>query len=311
MSIAWYYTDYQRNRLGPVQADDLRQLHEAGQLAADTLVWREGWAQWKPWHEAIGEVVAGVGRPSLEAASFATARGDAPAHAGNPYAIAEPRSPYAPPAARLADDAGVVHGGEVVDAGFWKRYAAYAIDGLLIGIVTMVVQFMILGAALGSAGLAGGPEAVFSSTAGVMAMAMAYLIPLALQAVYFAWFHAGSAQATLGKMAVGIKVVDADGGRISFARGIGRYFATVLSSLVLGIGFLMAGFTERKRALHDMVCNTLVVDRWAYTAHPERQRRELGGVTLAIIVLSLLLCLGYMGVVASIGAFAAMAGRGG
>lgn len=308
---AWYYTDYQRNRLGPVQADDLRQLHEAGQLAADTLVWREGWAQWKPWHEAVGEVVPGAGRPSLEAASFATARGDVPAQAGNPYAIAEPRSPYAPPAARLADDAGVVHGGEVVDAGFWKRYAAYVIDGLVVGVAALVVQMGLAVAMFGSLAAAGSPGTLFSTTAGIAALGLMYLLPLALQAVYFAWFHAGSAQATLGKMAVGIKVVDANGGRISFARGIGRFFATILSSLILGIGFLMAAFTDRKRALHDMVCDTLVVDRWAYTAHPERQRHELGGVTLAIIVLSLLLCAGYVGVIASIGAFAAMAGKGG
>ena len=46
----WYYSDTDRNRLGPVQADDLRQLHEAGQLGPDVLVWRAGWAQWKPWH---------------------------------------------------------------------------------------------------------------------------------------------------------------------------------------------------------------------------------------------------------------------
>ena len=83
----------------------------------------------------------------------------------------------------------------------------------------------------------------------------------------------------------GIKVVRSDGSRISVARGVGRYFATFLSTLILGIGFLMAAFTERKQALHDMVCDTLVVDKWAFTAHPEWQKRELGTVTVVILAL--------------------------
>ena len=109
------------------------------------------------------------------------------------------------------------------------------------------------------------------------------LVSFVLSAGYYAWFHASHAMATPGKMAVGIKVVRLDGDRISFARGIGRYFATILSGLIFGIGFLMAAFTERKQALHDMVCNTLVVDRWAFTTRPELQRRELGTVTVVVL----------------------------
>lgn len=301
----WYYSDSDRNRLGPVQAADLQQLHEAGQLGPDVLVWREGWAQWKPWREAIGEVVPGAGRPALETASFATARGDAPAHAGNPYAIAEPRSPYAPPTSRLGGGAGVVQGGEVVYAGFWKRFAAYVIDGFVVGIVTIAVQMAVALGMFGAVGAVSNPETMFRSATGIVALLLIYLIPLAFQAVYYAWFHASASQATLGKMAVGIKVVRENGEPVSFALGIGRYFATLLSSIILLLGFVMAAFTDRKRALHDMVCNTLVVDRWAYTAHPERQRHELGGVALAVIILGALLCLGYLGVMGMVGVMAA------
>jgi uncharacterized RDD family membrane protein YckC len=66
-------------------------------------------------------------------------------------------------------------------------------------------------------------------------------------------------QATVGKMALGIIVTDLDGRRIGFGRATGRYFAKILSALTLGIGFLMAGFTERKQALHDMVASCLVI----------------------------------------------------
>ena len=98
-----------------------------------------------------------------------------------------------------------------------------------------------------------------------------------------------------------------DGGPISFWRGFGRYFGLLLSSLPLGIGLVMAGFTDRKRALHDMVCSTLVVDRWAFTAQPERQRTDLGVVTIVIIVLSLLGLVAYIGL---IGVFIAAMGAG-
>ena len=68
-------------------------------------------------------------------------------------------------------------------------------------------------------------------------------------------------QATVGKMVLGMVVTDVNGGRISFGRATGRHFAKWLSALILGIGFLMAAFTERKQALHDMIADTLVVSR--------------------------------------------------
>jgi uncharacterized RDD family membrane protein YckC len=126
---------------------------------------------------------------------------------------------------------------------------------------------------------------MFASASGLLFLASIYLFPLVLFGIYYAAFHASSRQATLGKMAVGIKVVRTDGTRISLARGVGRFFATILSTLIIGIGFLMAGFTERKQALHDMICDTLVVDKWAYTAHPEWQKRELGTVTVVILAI--------------------------
>ena len=344
----WYYSDYERNRLGPVAARDLADLHHAGQLQPDTLVWREGMPQWRPWREVMTQALneaaghasaaaeamplsAGV-NPYAMAEPMPAAVASQPSHASspgqspgtlsaagtlsagtNPYAMAEPQSPYAPPRSAVHSSSNYVAGGEVVYAGFWKRFAAYFIDTLLIGIVTWVVQMIVMAGFGASGGLAsrGDPGAMIAS-AGVFGFLFGMiLLPLGMQAVYFAWMHSSDRQATLGKMAVGIKVTGDDGQAISFARGIGRYFATILSSLILCIGYIMAGFTERKRALHDMVASTLVVDQWAFTAHAERQRRELGTVTVVIAVIAGVLIVGYLlliiGAIVAIG----MLGAGG
>jgi uncharacterized RDD family membrane protein YckC len=66
-------------------------------------------------------------------------------------------------------------------------------------------------------------------------------------------------QATVGKIAVGLKVTDLYGQRISFARATGRHFAKILSAMVLFIGYIMVAFTERKQGLHDILAGTLVV----------------------------------------------------
>ncbi len=107
-------------------------------------------------------------------------------------------------------------------------------------------------------------------------------------------------------MAVGIKVVRSDGERITFLRGVGRYFGFILSSLTLFIGFIMAAFTERKQALHDMLCDTLVVDKWAFTENAEFQERGLGTVTIVILVISGILTVAMIGLlILGFGAIAA------
>ena len=295
---AWYYSDTQRNRLGPVAASDLELLHSNGQLAPEILVWREGMPDWKPWREVMAEVLGGpVATPAR--ASFAIARDDTPG-GGNPYEVVErvqPASPYSAPSAALGHGyASAVTDGEVVYAGFWKRVAAYFIDFAVVVGASMIIGGVI-GAFLGITGNAGNP----------LMMSGIQIVTSLAGIAYFAAFHASSLQATPGKLAVGIKVTRPNGESISFLRGIGRYFATILSSLILMIGFVMAGFTERKQALHDMVCDTLVVDRWAFTSRPERQNPALGAVTIVVLVLGVVAT---AGMVLMIGWLAMMVGTG-
>ena len=79
--------------------------------------------------------------------------------------------------------------------------------------------------------------------------------------LYFALQESGAHQATIGKRMMGLRVFDMNGQRISFGRASGRYFAKILSALILLIGFVMIAFTARKQGLHDMIAGTVVLFR--------------------------------------------------
>ena len=86
-----------------------------------------------------------------------------------------------------------------------------------------------------------------------------YIAAFMFSTMYYAGMHASKWQGTLGKIIVGIKVTDLNGQRISFARALGRYFATILSGSILYIGYIMAAFTQKKQSLHDVIARTMVV----------------------------------------------------
>jgi uncharacterized RDD family membrane protein YckC len=112
---------------------------------------------------------------------------------------------------------------------------------------------------IGTLGVAFGPASLATAASTITGVVTAVGVWL-----YHTLMESSSLQATLGKMALGIVVTDLDGGRISFGRATARYWSQILSALILGIGYLMAGFTERKQALHDMIAKTLVVVKDPY-----------------------------------------------
>lgn len=158
-------------------------------------------------------------------------------------------------------------------AGFWKRTAAYLLDSILVTLLTIAAIF--------GAYLLSGSDT--ESTGFVVAVqGSSWLIGW----LYWAGMESGKAQATFGKQALGIKVTDLDGNRIGFGRATGRFFGKIISSILLGIGFLMAGWTAKKQGLHDMMAATLVVNKDAdavalQTALPARTS---GAVIAAIVV---------------------------
>jgi uncharacterized RDD family membrane protein YckC len=156
-------------------------------------------------------------------------------------APSDPSAAPPPPPVWAGPDAPQVRYG-----GFWIRVVAYLIDAIVLNVVMWLLS-AITGLRL------------ISYTATDHLEPLSILAPLLVNWLYFALMESSARGATLGKMAVGLRVVTGQGQRLSFANATGRYFAKFISAFILGIGFIMVAFTERKRGLHDMIANTLVV----------------------------------------------------
>lgn len=193
----------------------------------------------------------------------------------------------APTASVALQDAPVVY------AGLWRRVAASILDSFVTTFaVYLIVIPLVFVVALATTRGDSGSALDDGSALGIAIMVVSYGIGLAIPTLYFAWMQSSRHQASLGKLACGIKLVRADtnGGRVGFWRNVLRYLAYMLISvLTLGIGAIvaafMAGMTQRKQAPHDKVCETLVVDRWAFTDHPERQSTGLDTVTIVVLAI--------------------------
>ncbi len=141
--------------------------------------------------------------------------------------------------------------------GFWIRFVAVVIDAVILSIALFPVR-MILFAARHVRPYPMGP--VYDGHFGPFLAVLPALWGLNTLAgwLYEALLTSSAWQATLGKKILNLKVTDEAGNRISFGRATGRHFAKYLSAMILFIGFIMAAFTDRKRALHDMLAGTLV-----------------------------------------------------
>lgn len=146
--------------------------------------------------------------------------------------------------------------------GFWMRFLAYFIDQLILGIVAgplyFIVVFPRLLPIIGDAERNGEPSPEMIGAIVGAAITYACLILIGTW-LYEALLTCSSWQGTIGKKVLRLKVTDEAGNRIGFGRSTGRFFAKILSHLILYIGYIMVGFTDRKRGLHDMIAGTLVM----------------------------------------------------
>lgn len=167
-----------------------------------------------------------------------------------------------PPAPIVPTDMGY---GGVEYAGFWLRFVAYIIDGIVscIAFVILLIPLFVLtgaGAALGriiSGEDVGDDVSAFLGAGFILGF---FGIILVVSWLYYALSESSSWQATLGKKILNLKVTDMTGQRITFGRASGRYFAKIITGMIpLLIGYIMAGFTEKKQAIHDMIASCLVL----------------------------------------------------
>ena len=247
-----YYADGDR-QVGPIDKTELQSLIKAKKIDSKTLVWQPGMTEW----QALGLFVRSKTRG-------ATASGQ-PAPPVRKLLCSECGQAFAEDdMIRFSDvwvcagckpiivqkiKEGVTVSGVMEYAGFWLRFGAWFIDYIILGIGSMIIYLPLT--IMGAFSLEN--PAVFVSF-----QIVATIFNFALPAAYEIWF-VGKYAATPGKMACKIKVVTADAEKISYARSVGRHFAKYISGLILGIGYIMAGFDEQKRALHDRICDTRVI----------------------------------------------------
>jgi uncharacterized RDD family membrane protein YckC len=162
----------------------------------------------------------------------------------------------------------IVYAANVSYAGFWLRFVAHLIDGLIVGfgmLILLVPIFFLMGGAamIESLPRHGGEEPNPAVLGGFLFLIFSLAgVAVIGQWLYFAYLESGEKQGTWGKQAMSIYVTDLAGNRITFGRASARFFAKIISGLIpLAIGYIMAGFTERKQALHDMIASCLVLRR--------------------------------------------------
>lgn len=217
----WYYHTGEGKQVGPMDFAALREAARAGRFGVEEHVWHEGDADWTPASQVPGLF---EGAPAGEA-PLPPAAGGTPAGAGE-ATLQQRMAQQAPP---------WFHG----YAGFWLRAIAFVVDHMLLWLVGFIVLL---------------PFLEYDRFEEVFEWA-----GLILGWLYFAGFESSHLKATPGKLLLGIEVTDMTGQRLSFLRATGRYLAKLISAITLFIGYVMAGFTPRKQALHDMIADCLVV----------------------------------------------------
>lgn len=133
--------------------------------------------------------------------------------------------------------------------GFWARAFAHCIDILVLGVSCFVFNLLQVMAI-----------AIDEDFALFIAFVVA-ILRLVVAWMYCSLMESSGLQATLGKLAIGAKVIDENGRKLTFARATGRFFAKLLSGFLLGIGYIMVAFDPQKRGLHDKMANTYVVSK--------------------------------------------------
>ena len=268
----WFYAQ-NGQQAGPVDDAELDRLVRSGTIAESTLVWHSGLANWQP-YAAVRLPVGAGGVPS------GLPTYGAPVSVGRSFGAAGPGQAQCSQCARVlpADEVvridnldvcaeckplfmqrrreGALVLGTNAYAGFWIRFAASLLDGIFI-IPLYLVFFLVVGLVAGSAGAFQRPDSVADGGASPF-FAFAFLL-FGLLLWFFSCYCTSRFGGTPGKRICKLRVVTGSGQPVSLGRAMGRVLAKGVSGMILYIGYLFIAFDERKRGLHDIICDTLVV----------------------------------------------------
>lgn len=249
--MSWHYSNNDE-KAGPVELSELSNLISAGVITDTTLLWQEGMPDWKPYRD-VKQSNGLLQDPNY---AFCAESGkllpkDEMARFGDNYVSAEYKDAYLQ---KIQE--GVSEVGTHNYASIGMRFVAKFVDGILLGVVNMVIMF-IFGMAMGLLG--GIDETSASNSFAILSIIVSYLAMFGIGVMYNVIFLPKSG-ATPGKMLCKIKVVEPDGSYISKGKAAGRYFAELISSFTFLIGYIIAFFDDEKRTLHDRICDTRVTD---------------------------------------------------
>ena len=250
--MQWYYS-LNGERLGPVEQAEFERLVASAVIREDTLVWREGMANWLPFADLPKADQGAAGDMAVCAVSGRVMPKNEMVHYEGQWVGAEHRDAFFQ---RVRE--GVAGPTEMVYAGFWIRFLAKFIDGIAIWVLSMAVNVVCGLLMLGTANVLAPDPGSASATMFILFQIITTLLGWAV-GIGYCLFFIRKYDATPGKLALGLRLLRADGEKLSVGRIIGRYFAEWISAMILAIGYIMAGFDEEKRALHDRICDTRVV----------------------------------------------------
>jgi uncharacterized RDD family membrane protein YckC len=252
----WYYVENGQQQ-GPVTEADFQGLQRTGKITGDTLVWREGMAEWLPLTQVAGGGVATATAPNPAVSEVVCSECGKifPANEVIRYGAKAVCAGCKPIFVQKLRE-GVNVSATMDYAGWWTRFAAYFLDGIITGVAGAIVGAVIGGVIGGIAGASGGGRLTRETILTIQFVSMGLNFILG---VSYHVFFVGKFGATPGKMLCKIRIVNADGSKVSYAKALGRYFGYFVSGIICSIGFLMASWDDEHRALHDRMCNTRVI----------------------------------------------------
>jgi uncharacterized RDD family membrane protein YckC len=263
--MKWYYAEAGK-QLGPVEESALDDLVRQGIVRDDTLVWREGMAAWQR-HAAVRGSTnpAAPPPPSLPSMAASGPGGDIrycsecgraiPASQLTSFGDVSVCAQCQPAYSQRLGGTGRHFGG------FWIRFVARLIDWLLLGVGLCVILVPLVLLTGGFGVLMRRNEPLDAAAGGLGAMAILSLVAVVIVGpALYEIYCVSTRAATPGKLALGLKIIRADGTPVTTGLAVGRFFAYLVDSLIpLYIGFIIAGFDREKRSVHDHICGTRVV----------------------------------------------------